>query len=310
MNIQRIVVGVDGSVPSRAAIRWAAEEAIGLHADLVLAHVVDDEWGTVSARMIDEVGDGTNQLIEAEQTYALQFAPDLTIRTRALRGSPMWQLAALSDAVTMIAVGTHKSGFHYGRAFGSRSLQLANLAAGVVAVIPESTVRFRRGVVAGVDPTPAGWEALDHAADEAERRQAELTLVRACAPARSDGFGDAYRTENDDLFEQTARTDLAAAVDRVKTRCPNATIRSRVVRRPAGAALNELARTAEMLVIGDSRRPGAQPGTLGSVAYDVLLNLTCPTMVVHATNVPTDDGAADVSAETEMETKGLNHVNR
>jgi nucleotide-binding universal stress UspA family protein len=42
-----------------------------------------------------------------------------------------------------------------------------------------------------------------------------------------------------------------------------------------------VARTAELLIIGDSRRPGTQPGTLGSVAYDVLLNLTSPTMVIH-----------------------------
>jgi hypothetical protein len=47
-------------------------------------------------------------------------------------------------------------------------------------------------------------------------------------------------------------------------------------------ALNELARSAELLVIGDSRRAEARLGTLGAVAYDVLLNVSSPTIVVHA----------------------------
>jgi pentapeptide MXKDX repeat protein len=35
-------------------------------------------------------------------------------------------------------------------------------------------------------------------------------------------------------------------------------------------------------VIGDSRRAEAQQGSLGAVAYEVLLNLSSPTIVVHA----------------------------
>lgn len=65
-------------------------------------------------------------------------------------------------------------------------------------------------------------------------------------------------------------------------RPPDIVLRSRVVRRPAGAALNELSRGAELLLIGDSRRADAQLGSLGAVANDVLLNLSSPTIVVHA----------------------------
>jgi nucleotide-binding universal stress UspA family protein len=145
-----------------------------------------------------------------------------------------------------------------------------------------STLRVRRGIVVGVDETDAGVEALDLAADLAAAKSAELTLLRASMVTIPSGVEDdehqAWQLGRDDL----AREMLRVAVDRVRTRQPALTARSRVVRKAPGEALNDLSRPAELLVIGDSRRPGSQPGTLGSVAYDVLLNLTCPTIVVHA----------------------------
>ena len=307
MNIRRVIVGVDASVPSRAAIRWAADEAEAAGAELVLAHVIDDEWGTVSNRMAEEAGTESTQLLTREHARTLDDKPRLTISTRTLTGSPMWELAKLSDPTTLIVVGTHKSGFHYGRAFGSRSLQLANLATGAVAVVPESAVRFRSGVVVGIDPTPAGRAALDAAAEQANRRDTELTMVRACAPDHPAGLDARLTGDLNPRSDEAARHLLAEAVEHVKTLCPHTTIRSRIVYRPAGTALNDLARTAELLIIGDSRRPGAQPGMLGSVAYDVLLNLTSPTMVVHTNETPTEKTAV---VPDYSETKDVDHANR
>ncbi|GAA1448904.1 universal stress protein [Leifsonia poae] len=302
-----IIAAVDGSVPSRAAVRWAAGEAVSWGAQLVLVHVVDDEWGTISDRMVSEVSTSAERLLETDLAYALSLEEDLAVSALLLEGSPMWELSRLSTADTLIAVGTHKSGFHYGRAFGSRSLQLANLASGSIAIIPESAVRFRRGVVAGVDETPAGIAAIDCAAEEAVRRGAELTLVRASTQLPWSSTDSEERHDWQEWTDDAARKTLATAVERVRERCPKTIIRSRVVRRPAGAALNELARTAELLIIGDSRRPGAQPGTLGSVAYDVLLNLTSPAIVVHAPE-PARTGRAAESDDIQKE--GTHHAIR
>ena len=85
-------------------------------------------------------------------------------------------------------------------------------------------------------------------------------------------------------------------------------IRSRVVRRPAGAALNELARSAEVLVIGDSRRSTAQLGSLGAVAYDVLLNLSSPTIVVHAPAGRPLVGAGGGGGAERSKTEGESNV--
>lgn len=283
MEIGRYVVGVDGSVPARAAIRWALGSAKERQATVTLVHVADDEWGTVGSLLIDEVDDDAQQLLADDLAYARSIASDENVTGELGVGSPMGELASFSDNRTMLVVGTHKTGFHYGRAFGSRSLQLANLATGPVAIIPAVASRMGRGVVVGVDDTPAGHSAIDLAADLACEHHCELMVVRSSTlptliDVESDDRVHDWQLRRDD----EARGLLAAAVRRARRRQPNIAIRSRVVRRPAGIALNELARNAELLVIGDSRRAEAQLGSLGAVAYEVLLNLSSPTVVVHA----------------------------
>ena len=301
MEIRRYIVGVDGSVPARAAIRWAVAGARERGLGVTLVHVADDEWGAVGALLIDEVDQDAEKRLGEEVAYARSLGADVPIHGEVRTGSPMAELASFSDQGTMIVVGTHKTGFHYGRAFGSRSLQLANLATGPVAIVPEAASRMRRGVIVGVDDTPAGEAAVDLAADLACDHHCELMTVRSSEahipfdPDDTDERRD-WQLRRDD----EARGFLAAAVARARARQPGIVIRSRVVRRPAGAALNELARSAELLVIGDSRRAHAQLGSLGAVAYDVLLNLSSPTIVVHApaagarAEQPTTEGESNV----------------
>ncbi|HEY8281962.1 MAG TPA: universal stress protein [Leifsonia sp.] len=284
MEIRRYIVGVDGSVPARAAIRWAMTRARE-GGEVILVHVADDEWGAIGSRLIDEADQDAQKRLDGELAYArsLDEPVPVAVRGELRSGSPMAELASFSDARTMLVVGTHKTGFHYGRAFGSRSLQLANLATGPVAIIPEVASRMRRGVVVGVDDTPAGYAAIDLGADLACDHHCELMVVRSStARTLTDTDFDEQLHEWQLRRDDDARGLLAMALDRARRRQPEITIRSRVVRRPAGAALNELARSAELLVIGDSRRADAQLGSLGAVAYDVLLNLSSPTIVVHA----------------------------
>lgn len=277
MEIRGFVVGVDDSVPGRAAIRWAVAHARELRAEVLLVHVVADD-GSADERAVD-----ARELLASDLEYARTFIPEVPVRGELRSGSPMMELAAYSGPETMLVVGTHKTGFHYGRAVGSRSLQLANLVTGPVAIIPETAARLRRGVVVGVDDTVAGNQAIDLAADLACDRGCELLAVRSSnAPAQLDNEREDLHLDRQLRRDDDARGLLAVAVERARQRQPGIVIRSRVVRRPAGAALNELARGAELLVIGDSRRAQAQLGSLGAVAYDVLLNLSSPTIVTHA----------------------------
>ena len=190
MTIERIIVGVDGSVPSRAAIRWSVERARLHESGVVLVHVMDDEWGAIGSQLIAEANRGSVDMLDAGARMVHELSPETPITVELLYGSPMWELAQLSNETTLVVVGTHKTGFHYGRAFGSRSLQLASLASGPIAVVPESWVRLRRGVVVGIDDTTAGRNALAVAANEADRADSELILVRALDTSAPDYLGE------------------------------------------------------------------------------------------------------------------------
>ena len=50
-----VLVGIDGSVASRAAIAWVIGRAGDLGAGVALLNVVDDEWGTISDRDLREL---------------------------------------------------------------------------------------------------------------------------------------------------------------------------------------------------------------------------------------------------------------
>ena len=297
MNIRSFVVGVDGSVPSRAALRWAVARSRERGAGVVLVHIADDEWDTIGTSMIDEIDEQSGALLARETAYARSLADDVRVTSELRSGSPMAELASFDAPGTMLVVGTHKTGFHYGRALGSRSLQLVNLVTGAVAVIPESASQLRRGVVVGVDDAPAGRAAVELAVDMASVRGCELVAVRSSGvPVGMDLDHDDERRDWQLRRDDQAREVLARAVARARQRQPHVIIRSRIVHRPAGAVLNELASKGELLVIGDSRRPNGRLGSLGAVAYEVLLNLSSPTIVVHAP-VAAEDTPAGMSRE-------------
>ncbi|MEO6309434.1 MAG: universal stress protein, partial [Leifsonia sp.] len=279
-----IIVGIDGSAPSRAAVRWSIERAAATGEDVVLVHVVDDEWGVVSYRLLDEVRVEAKALAAAEAANARSIDPRVNVTTILREGNPMSELIAAAESADLVVVGTHKTGFVRGRVFGSRSLQLAGGSPAPVAIIPEFSTRTRHGVVVGVNGTAASHAAIAFAADEAHRLGEELILVGAWAGPDDTETNEAWRRLTSVVKSGVesvlvdARAQIAPANDELR-------IRVREVNRPAAEALVDAAASATLLVIGSSRRPGA-PTTLGPVAHDVLINLAAPTVVAHAAGAP------------------------
>lgn len=274
-----IVVGVDDSPPGRAAINWSLRRA-ALTGDVVmLAHVVDDEWGVVGHRSLEELMVDAEKMLAGAKDSARAEGASVQVDSTLLSGNPMLELARASADADLVVVGTHKTGFLRGRVFGSRSLQLAAASTAPVAIVPESAGNSRSGIVVGVDGSPAALAAVTFGAREAHRTQEGLSLVGAWA-AR-DGGRDDELTQRDVLVKSAVEKALMEARVHAQRLCRPSSIRVRQVNRAAAEALVDASATATMLVIGSSRRVDA-PLTLGSVAHDVLLNLAGPTVVVHA----------------------------
>jgi len=135
----RYVVGVDGSTPSEAALRWATERAVRQGAPLVLAHVRDPEAGMMGD---DFARDEARRSSELLGRLLEQLAPTgLDVSSTVLDGPLTAGLAAFVTPADTVVIGTHKVGFLQGRVLGSRSVQIAAGVPSSVAV-PSANTRL------------------------------------------------------------------------------------------------------------------------------------------------------------------------
>ena len=135
-------------------------------------------------------------------------------------------------------------------------------------------------VVAGVDGSDHGREALRFALSEAALRGARVTAVRAWSipPLTTTGVGimPAYQVVRDGLAEGTA-AELAQSVEEASS----ASVEVEVVQGDAAGALVERSAGAALVVVGSRGRGSVAGPLLGSVSQGVLHHAQCPVAVVH-----------------------------
>jgi nucleotide-binding universal stress UspA family protein len=268
----RLLVGIDGSTPSSAALRWAIGRATIEGPPITLAHVGEPEGGRSGEVGRDEERRGAELLTATARALRAQ---GIDAGTLQLEGSVAWALASEAGPGDIVVVGTHKTGFLHGRVLGSRSVQIAAMVPGSVAVIPEVDLRFRRGVVAGIDRHESAAAVATAAGAEAHRNGDELHLVQSVADASVD------------------RRDLAiaTAIDAVRATFPRLVVRSRVTVRAAAEALLDASRDKALLVLGPGSSSSRSP--IGSVLHDVLINVNAPVLVARDHHrFPRDPSAA------------------
>ena len=257
----RYVVGIDGSSPSEAALSWAVRRAERLGRPLVLAHV--DE--SPNAEDLDR-GEGRDLLRECVARMRDEH-PAVDVTPALAHGSAVWELARLTRQDDVLVIGTHKTGYLNGRVLGSRSVQIAMATDCTVAVIPDVDLRFRRGVVVGIDRPETAMALGRIAAREAEELADDLLLVH-CTTETAGSFAG---------FD----LPISVAVEAAKVGSPGLRTRSRVSERPAAGTLLDAARGKALLVLGPgSLDPSRSP--LGSVMHDVLLNANAPVLIARA----------------------------
>ncbi len=139
MASQTIVVGIDGSEASKAALRWAAQEARLRHARVQAVHA----WwiypmlrpGSLPAP--DQgVGDDATELVRTFITETLGEKPDVEITPVSVQGEQA--SAALVDAAEgadLLVVGSRGAGGFSGLLLGSVSQQCAHHARCPVVIV-------------------------------------------------------------------------------------------------------------------------------------------------------------------------------
>lgn len=290
-------IGVDGSGPSRAALRWGVRRAAERNAAVVLVNTVDDEWGLVGRDAAADAERQARELLIEESARVAELHTGVTLTTRIVHGGTAWALATLPSPEDLLIVGTHKTGFLRGRVLGSRSVQIASAARCSVAIVPDTTLDSRHDVVVGVDGTDGSIPAVRMGAQEADRLDQDLLLVHAPpgSPRSDASRSESGRNESaDDRSPQTARLmqDAAAVAAATASRI---TVRRRIAHRDPAEALLDASFDAALLILGVSARHGENT-LIGSVTHDVLMNINVPVLIARGVGNTSDTASLSWAA--------------
>lgn len=155
MRGPRVVVAVDGSTGSRAALAFALEDAArrGVPVEAVIAYHVPELWldynlqgSSEEERLHDSLRAQHEERIRAVvDEVAREFAGDLPeIRVRAAAGTPAEVLVRESDGADLLVVGSRGHGVFHTLLLGSTSMQCALHATCPVTVVHSAEAHGHR----------------------------------------------------------------------------------------------------------------------------------------------------------------------
>ncbi|MGW2491488.1 universal stress protein [Streptomyces sp. NPDC001606] len=279
-----LVVGVDGSDSSLLAVDWAADEA-ALHG-LPLRLVYASLWERYDDRSVpsaDQPDDGDAVVARAGER-ARRRAPAVPVEGAVLADDPVDVLLHEGHNATALVTGCRGRGGLQGLLLGSVGLAVAGRATGPVIVVRGSAagVAGTRGrVVLGVGEPGTSGTASRFAVREAAARKCPLDAVRAWRRPAHQPAAHPLLTESTGLpYAEEAAALIDTLLAEPTAEHPEVRVHRSVLEGPARQALLQRSATADLLVVGVSRRRGGGGLQLGRVAHTVLHHADCPVAVV------------------------------
>ena len=286
-----IIVGVDGSPASDAAVGWAAHDAVIRGLPLTLMRVENPAAPTWSqAPLLEELAGWQEAEGRSTLANALKIACDtagdtvqIPINTEFLSSATVPTLVDLSNDAKLIVVGTDGRGALARGLLGSVSSGLVRHAFCPVAVIHDEAPLMphpaQAPVLVGIDGSRSSELAMAIAFDEASRRHVDLIALHAWCD------GDASDLPSVDWpevkAEEKKRLMTRALADWLK-RYPDVTVQTRLVcDRPARALVNT-SEFAQLVVVGSHGRNALTRTLLGSVSNAVVQSVRAPVIVARS----------------------------
>lgn len=275
-----VVVGVDGSGPSRRALAWAATEArlAGDRLVPVLCWTAVDTVGGEAFRT-GFTAEDADRILTRVVAEVLGPDPGVEVSPEVITEAPAKGLVARATGAALLAVGERGRGGFAGLTLGSVSQAAATHAtAPTVVCRGEATTHGR--VVVGVDGSEGSDNALRWAAAHAARRGATLEVVKAWTSPLV-GLPDSMLFDIDlvKAAEDTGQAELDAQVARVLGEVGD-DVTTLLTEGPASVALVERAAAADLVVVGPRGLGPLTSRLLGSVTYKLLHHSPCPVAVV------------------------------
>jgi nucleotide-binding universal stress UspA family protein len=283
-----VVVGVDGSPGSTAAVGWACAAAESVSADLVVVHSCRAETDFLGpgrvpmpSSTVNAYRDAASELLDAEVARAEALAPSVAVKSILAIGRAGAELVEESKNARLLVVG--RSGHGLARLLlGSVARHVLLHADCPVVVVPEAyRVIPIDKIVVGTDGSASSTDAIDWAISEAARRGASVEIFHAWLyPYVGYEVGAGMVTLGD--VQQDAQALLDGVVKAARDRHPNTTVQIAGRLQESGTTRGLIAEGdgAQLVVVGSRGRGGFARLMLGSVAQFVAEHAPCPVVVV------------------------------
>jgi len=277
-----IVVGIDGSPASDAALSWAVEQAALEHRPLTIVHSAEPlgfvgakflvpASGIDYAQLLQESRAAAEALLTSSTTRAHDRYPQLVVHQVLSHVDPRSALLDLGHAAAMIVVGSRGRGPVASLLLGSVSVSVSKHAACPVVVHrPISGDHPRHGILVGVDGTGSSRPAIEFAYRMASRRALPLTVLH-CSwdPALVAPLRKGVLT-SDDSAEQAL---VAESIAGMQERFPEVQVEVRLTRGFADQHLVKASHDYDLVVVGHQPLP---------MLDDIVHQSVAPTVVEHA----------------------------
>ncbi|CAL9604161.1 universal stress protein [Streptomyces sp. enrichment culture] len=270
-----VIVGVDGSPSSLAAVDVAAREAQLRDAELRIVHAFH--------RLVD-LDPMIHGVLARAERRAYDRAPGVETARTVAPGDTLTVLQSESRQAVLAVLGSRgRTGFG-DLLLGSTVVQLA-----AHGHCPVMVVRGRPDpqgpVLLAVDGSPAGAAAARFAFAEAAMREAPLVALHVwntwSEPTPYDGPADPLNVLVDlDQLRETHRQRLEEAVAPWRATHPRVTVDLRLERGRVRHTLLEACKDAQLVVAGARGHGGFTGMLLGSVSQALLHHADCPVAVV------------------------------
>lgn len=285
-----ILVGVDGSEASKAAVRFAAREANRLGASLHLVHVLPSyvPISPMAPLTLDLRGAGQAILSEALKLAREQL--DTTrVTTSLLDGSRIPTLLKAASDSRMLALG-HVRGPSIDRLLTGATVTAvaAHATCPVVAVPPDYVANDgHERVLVGVKSTEHSQHLVHRGFEVAAERHARLLLVHAWEFGRE--YDDLIFEHIDtNAWEDRARAAIERSIAPLREHYPSVTTEIRIVHGQPARVLCDATRESDVLLM--ARRPRAFPmGHIGGTARALLRHSYCPVSIEPRADEPEGD---------------------
>lgn len=180
-----VIVGFDGSAPSRAAVDFGAAEAERRNRPLHLCHAFTWPLLYPMADPADALPDHgprvrSLELLNETADEVRRARPGLSVAARLLDGSPGGVLVSASADAGLLVVGHRGLGGFTGLLAGSVGVQVAGHARCPVVVVRGAPVADGAPIVVGVDGSAGAHLAAVAAFEQAQQQGVELFHLQVC----------------------------------------------------------------------------------------------------------------------------------